>query len=1541
LFLRVIYSIWRYFTRFIAIVLVLAVVLLLFAGILAQIPYSKNYLKVQLEQYYTKTYQSELSIGSISGFIPFSVIVDDILIKSDSTHTSSDTLIYIKTLEINLNPIDLISNRLSVQSLSIAEPLINILLEDDGHHYHLDRALSRRESLESEPENVARKFEILSPFFSIRNGSINFETREGVLSDDAPQLLKFTDVEISSFIELNDDLRFLDIQYLIFELDQLPQKRVRLNGQIYSDENYLELNGFRMSNGTNSLSITGEAANVNLYKDGVKDQLLNAIYRVNLDVSSILLSDFRFLNSELSKFNSPVILQTNIEGPIEDLSFNKFDLQYGENRLEFVGGFKNLLRWDDFAYDVNIRTFQTRSSDFSNFISVEVERNLALLDLMSVRGRLFGDLNRTDLELRVISGDSEVILDGDVIWDSKLDYQLLVTTSGFDLQDLQIEGLPYTVLNSNLLIKGTGSDLDILKISMEGKIYDSTIDDFTISEVTLISEYADQKINSSIVINDRAAVFSGRFNLDHSENVEIRFVGDATNVNLKNYIKSDILAETELDFNFNLDFSGATFDDLNGRLNLDVNRAVVNSDTLGPHQFYADLTDLSDTKRELRFTSTLLDFTISGDLMLSKLNKTITYWITYFENRLDDEILFTDDMAIAVDPTLSDQLIKSERVDLTFFAVVKNASLLNAYILTLPYLEADLALEGMLNADKNQLLLNGKLSGTSINYNEIKLENFKANLTSSLRHNKYLREYSAIDLNLIAEKATVGKFSMGGLSTNFSMLNDSIKINTDVVQIGDGNYGGGVSFTTVLSDSLLKFNITDFEFGNYEYKWIVDGNPVILLTDDKKLIIDELNFINEFQQFSVSGVYSQEVEDEVMLEFKDLDLGMISSLIAGDLSFNGTVNGAFKTSSLFTEPSISGDLFIDHFQLDNRTIGDVNFRSVLNVPSERFDINVDVSTHAEKYSEYLASNNNIGQDINITGWINTPDNPDVSETLYSFDVVMNQIDAWIITPIIPDIFISTEGIASGQGRVWGTIDYFDFTSEFDVQNVLAVPQFLKTNYNLQGKVLVSRDQGVVLDNINVRDNKGGTGLLNGTVSFNDFNPERPLNLTLRLNRLEFLNNTFEPDVPFYGNVSGTGVVSLTGTNVSPFLRTTTPVTTTSDSRLAIPLLDETSVEEQSRFIEFVKSFSEVFDPPVESIEVVQNIEVERSFLEVFRLDLQFIAAGNTTVQLVFDPLTGEILNATGGGRIRITLEDEELQMFGSFNISGGDYTFVGGDIFVRRFQLRDGGTISWDGDPANARLNITTAYRSRPNIGVLTSAFTDQQSRIPVDLILEITGTIQRLENNFFFEFPNAIDVSQNATELSLLNSEDQKLVQATSLLFTGGFIPVGTTASGQGGELGSTLQARAGQVGLSQLLSNQINAILNNSLSILDVDFNLTGFDQADIGIALRLFDDRLILRGESQYSSDVTTGAETTLGDFGLTYRINRSLSLEVFHRRDPTLRSIVGNQSQAESINGIGLEAQFQFNTWSEFRMRVWGQIRRIFGVSSEDEQTTLTQ
>jgi hypothetical protein len=233
---------------------------------------------------------------------------------------------------------------------------------------------------------------------------------------------------------------------------------------------------------------------------------------------------------------------------------------------------------------------------------------------------------------------------------------------------------------------------------------------------------------------------------------------------------------------------------------------------------------------------------------------------------------------------------------------------------------------------------------------------------------------------------------------------------------------------------------------------------------------------------------------------------------------------------------------------------------------------------------------------------------------------------------------------------------------------------------------------------------------------------------------------------------------------------------------------------------------------------------------------------------------------------------------------------------------------------------------------------------IPVDLVLNITGTLSAINNEFYFRLPNTMDISQNvaiANRINQLNRDDeQKLLQATSLLLTGEFIPV----SGDGGAteqpyLGDNLSGSSmvlnpllsNQV-FSPLLSNQINSLLNSDISSMDVDINLNAYNQVDLGIALRLYNNRLVLRREGQ-----VTGPQSTLGDLGATYRINRRFSVKAFHRQDLTLSTITDAQTQIEYLNGAGVEARVQFNTWKGLTRRIFNQIRGLFTEGSDKDSS----
>jgi len=332
------------------------------------------------------------------------------------------------------------------------------------------------------------------------------------------------------------------------------------------------------------------------------------------------------------------------------------------------------------------------------------------------------------------------------------------------------------------------------------------------------------------------------------------------------------------------------------------------------------------------------------------------------------------------------------------------------------------------------------------------------------------------------------------------------------------------------------------------------------------------------------------------------------------------------------------------------------------------------------------------------------------------------------------------------------------------------------------------------------------------------------------------------------------------------------------------------------------------------------------------MNLQFTAPEQTQFELVFDPVTGEILTANGGGSLNIVLQNQEFGMFGYFDVYGGDYLFMGGDLFSRKFTINDGGTLAWEGSAQNPRINLTAVYKSRPNIQPLTG----NDARIPIDLILKLNGSIEALQNDFYFEIPNTTfqDASIN-TALRILNSEEQKLPQATSLLLTGNFFAVNAGANASN-SFGSNLQSNATQTGLSQLLSSQINTILNNSISNLDIDLNLNGFNQADLGIALRLFDDRLVLRRDGQLiNNDPNAANQNVIGDLRASYKISRAMSVEVFYRQDPSLSGFSAIQDQVQNVSGVGIQYQVQFNRWRDLPRIIWKNILNIFGGKREED------
>jgi len=977
-------------------------------------------------------------------------------------------------------------------------------------------------------------------------------------------------------------------------------------------------------------------------------------------------------------------------------------------------------------------------------------------------------------------------------------------------------------------------------------------------------------------------------------------------------------AKTDLDFHFQTSLTGITAERIHGDFSVDVTRAIIGGVPQKIHQLYVDLDSPDRDDRTLRFTSNVADATVSGDIHLREFVAMGRYWATWLNSQVRQQFLFAprDTSALmAYNPALQD-------VRITVDASLKDLSLLNAYVPKLPPLGSRSEVALLVNATSDRLLINGGIRGDSIMVGDIKTLRSNLQVSAQFSHQSDLNEESNVKMQLVAGLMRVGTFEMRDYTMDLSLDDERITFDQRANRIGQNTQVNN-RITATLADSSMALVLDEFKVSNRNYVWEAPGKPTFVYDSSGSLDIKGLYLSNGNQVIDIEGKLSGAESDSVVYKIENLNLARLSELIGGRIEFSGMLNATISSKSLTSNAAINGLIDIDALTLNNRLFGDVDFVSRYNPDFGRFDTRLSIGGEGA------------GNDVEIDGYFYASDLGGRRDTTYKFNLDVNKADLWVINLFNKDLFQTIEGSLSGGGWVGGNFNSFDFDAAFNIDRARVVPYFLLTDYTASGPIRVSRKGGLVLNDLQVNDRFGGRGTVSGTLDFNDFKPDKDLNITMVLNNLQFLNNTFTPDVPFYGVAYGTGTLTLTGKTTAPFLQTRGQIVTSANSRMAIPFLDQTSVEEQSRFLEFVNSFDEAIRPNLSVTQQAQPVAAAAvatggsRFVELFTLNLSFSAPTGSTVQLVFDPLTGEILNAQGSGSVQIRLEDEQFNVFGTFNVNQGDYTFVAGDIFLRKFELRDGGTLVWEGPADNARLNVLAAYRSRPDISQLSgSGLQKPVTRVPTDLILAIRGTLLSIENDFYFEFPNTVDITQNSTELAILNSEEQKLIQATSLLFTGGFIPNEDATGGQYNRLTGDLQSR----GFNQLLSSQVNSLINSRLSFLDVDFNFSGFDQTDIGVAVRLFDDRLVLRGESQF----VQGNEASLGDLGATFRINRAFSIELFHRNDPTLQAILGPQATEQSnITGAGFEAQVQFNTWRELRQRMWGSIRRFFSFGSDSE------
>ncbi|WP_138429253.1 translocation/assembly module TamB domain-containing protein [Fodinibius saliphilus] len=1530
---------------------------------LLQLDITQEYIVDRIETNIEKSYHAELSVGELDGFLPFQLSMQDVVLTNTDT-VGVDTLATIKTLNSKIDLWGLLQNRITITGFSMDQPNVWVQSDRKGRTRFLKsrkKKATRKDS--SSGSSWFGRVEVFAPTMEVKDGGIYLHsvTPKNQIGN-LPQSFAITDINANFFVDWNERQRYLDIETFSAKPQGLGVNDISFSGQVYNDDRYLEFNSFYINLDDSRIILNGEIDGVNILKPDFTNQLLQSRYNLWVRSERLHPKDLRDIIPELPKTDALFTLDVEAEGTTDSLGVNYASVGLGESRISLNGLFKELETKKAFSYDISLDELKLRKRDINKLSSSLSAPQYQALENLRASGKAAGTLDSVAVDLKFESPLGKLAMKGRSDLTAPYGYTGFMEASNLDISPLVPTTFDTTSLNFNVTLEGHGITLKKAKSDFSASFRDSFVDHVPIQELEVTSSLSNNIWKHNFQYRNEDEKLSGSGSVDFSEKLHSLVVnGSADNIDLAKLFNNSSVASTQLNFDYKAEVEDLRIDQLHGRANLDIRPSVVGADSIRAHQFYMDLNDIDKENRSLRLTSSLFDMNLSGDIEPKVVLSHTKLWVPFIQRQFQKEVLL--DTAIVTETP--QQEVPAKSIVLEGNITAKDLTLIKRYIPSFPTINTDSEISFSANTDGTRLLLSAEIQADTLQYNQFNFSDARTQMTASFRRDRSFKEFSTVDLQANVGVLKTPSLDMDSLGVSLAVKQDSIQYEQYVGNISD-NAEFNMVLNSSLSDSTISVSIPEFYVGNNKYAWTNEHQPAFSYHRNGGIRFQDFSFQNRNEYFRLEGMLSKNRTDSLTYILRDIKLGRISELINGKINFSGVLNGTLVTRSLTRSPTIQGNLDVEKFHLNDRLVGDLAFDSEYNSAKDQFDTQIDIETDSLKYSDYLASNDGVGQNIRLDGYFVTP-NPEIKQdTVFYFDADFKQIDMWIIPLIVDKVFKNMEGQAFGDGYITGNLDDFDFNANFDTENVFAKPRFVNTNYFVSGPVEFDRHKGVVLDSLQVMDTKGGTGIVTGVVDLNDFDPITYLDLTLDMQRLQFLNNTIDPDVPFFGNVSGTGVVRLTGSNTDLFMRTENPVRLTSDSEVSIPLLEETELSENSKFIQFVNSF----DQPKETAEngttvspaQMDDEQLERAlenmtFSERFDLDLQFNAPENVTVNLIFDPVLGEVLTAEGTGQMRISMQDQDVQMFGRYNINGGDYQFVTGEIISRNLELESGGTIAWEGPPDNARLDISAVYRARPNIATLTSETTLESQnqrngqRVPIELILEINGTLNSVENNYYFRLPSSIDLSSNSTLQYTINQinrdEEQKLFQATSILLSGQFIPTEGTGSAtaslsQNLTRGATvLNPLISNQVISPLLSNQINALLNSDVNRLDVDFNLNAYNEVDLGIALRLYNDRLILRREGQITGG---GSQQSLsdriGDINATYRIQRGLSLTAFHRQDQVLNSLSTGGSQAgdvtPSVDGIGLESQVQFNSWKELVGRIKDFFNSIFGTKKDKDE-----
>lgn len=1199
--------------------------------------------------------------------------------------------------------------------------------------------------------------------------------------------------------------------------------------------------------------------------------------RFRSDHSSLMVDDLSyFVPVSLDMFNQ-INLDGRAEGKLNDLKGDELFLTFDENSsiaLDFV-----MIGLPDFRntfIDLNFEELNTSVSaihGLAEHIGRETGevpypwKNFGALDF---KGKFTGYPDQFVANGFLATNMGEMIMDLSFRPDTinGIDFEGRLYTRNFRLGEFLdrqevLSTLDMDVMTDGNLLSGR------IRANLEGTIDTLDLYGYTYSNILLDGEFTNETFDGGFTVTDPNIKMDFLGRMDFSGAVP-EYIFTANVARARPYYLNLVPDEPNsfVSFLIETDLTGRTIDELNGKIRL-VNSLFERRD--GQLQLY----DLDVSTRNtadtawLKISSEMLDATVAGRYKMTDLPSAFRSLADQYLDLVPGEKLPIDSVNRL---TYQFDFKRMNPVLDFFFPAVK--------------IGESSELHGTFDPSRHQFSAIGFFPTLQVGGNGWS----NVDLFSETGDHQF-------SFHLQSDSMTIGEnYSLVEHQISLVAANDSARLEMTWDNRQEPSYSGEIALNgTFLPDTTggrsFLVEVMPSSFIINSEPWSVNHSSLLL----KKgyLRVDSLALMSSNKHLIADGVISSRTDQDFNLTVKNLKLAELGNLAGINADLEGNITGNVNYQQRQGIPYVFSDLRVDTLTFNRQMLGPTHLEAAWNESGN--SINIQLLSQLEG-----------ARAVEVDGSY-TP-----GSNILDFDVRMNNFELQSLNPYVGNLVEELTGQSDVQLTVDGTLNEPQLNGEIQLRQGAATVAYLNTRYIVNDRIRVLNNN-LYLEDLIVQDVAGHMALVNGSISntyFRDFY----LTLNMEVNNLQLMNTRSTDNEVFYGTVYASGNATFTGRPSS--IRVGLNATTGPNTAIYLPLYNAREVM-SSDFITFVEDSEE---------KELRSIQRASGNISGIDMEMDVNITPDAVVQLIFDPQVGDIIETSGHGTLRMTLNPSNgFRILGDVELVRGDYLFTLQNVINKRFQISPGGKIYFNGDPTDATIDLEAVYTTRTapyNLypGDPSEASESLKRRIPVECLLNLQGDLRSPTITTGIEMPTADPETRNLLENST-STEEETMRQFLSLLVINNFYSV----SGYGAQNVGAMNSYIAGVTASELLSNQLSNWLSQISDDFDIGVNYRpgdeiSSDEVEVALSTQLLDDRIIISGnvdvggqEANPSSSASNNPYI-MGDFDVEFRVTDNVSVIAFNRaRDELL------YETAPYKQGVGVSYREEFNTLEQLFQR----------------------